>query len=79
MKKIDLVLYRFKYKMEKGGRFILDRGTVSSDEMMEEDQKMQALCNLDAARTEINRYLPDDFDPEKELEEARAQRYASFG
>lgn len=32
---------------------------------------MQAFKRLDAARSDIKQYLPDDFDPEKELEEAR--------
>ena len=40
-----------------------------------EDRKMQAFKRLDAARAEISQYLPDDFDPERELEEARAVRY----
>ena len=34
-----------------------------------------AFERLDAARAEIRQYLPEDFDPEKELEEARAERY----
>ena len=44
-----------------------------------EDRKMQAFKRLDAARAEISQYLPDDFDPERELEEARAERYGSIG
>ena len=44
-----------------------------------EDGKMQAFKRLDAARAEISQYLPDDFDPERELEEARAERYGSIG
>ena len=44
-----------------------------------EDRKMQAFKRLDAARAEISQYLPDDFDPERELEEARAKRYGSIG
>lgn len=44
-----------------------------------EEGKMQAFRRLDAARTEITQYLPDDFDPDKELEEARAERYDYFG
>lgn len=30
-------------------------------------------------RKEIWQYLPKDFDPEKELEEARAERFDSIG
>ena len=47
--------------------------------MVKEDRKMQAFMRLDAARAEISQYLPDDFDPERELEEARAERYGSVG
>ena len=43
-----------------------------------EDRKIQAFKRLDAARAEISQYLPDDFDPERELEEARAERYGSI-
>ena len=46
---------------------------------VKEDRKMQAFMRLDAARAEISQYLPDDFDPERELEEARAERYGSVG
>ena len=48
------------------------------DEGTAQDQKMQAFYRLDAAREEIDRYLPEDFDPDRELEEARAQRYDSI-
>ena len=74
----ELALYRFKLEMEKGEHSIIEEGTVSSDDIMEGERKMQAFHNLDAARSEIRQYLPDDFDPEKELEEARAERYASI-
>ena len=44
-----------------------------------EERKMQAFKRLDVARAEIRQYLPDDFDPERELEEVRAERYGSIG
>ena len=44
-----------------------------------EERKMQAFKRLDVARAEISQYLPDDFAPERELEEARAERYGSIG
>lgn len=44
-----------------------------------EDSGMQAFKRLNAARKEIRQYFPDNFDPEKELEEARAARYGSLG
>lgn len=45
----------------------------------EEVKKVQAFRELEAARTQIKMYLPDDFDPDKELEEARAEKYGSLG
>lgn len=43
-----------------------------------EGRKMQAFKRLNAAREEIIQYLPDDFDPERELEEARMEKYGSI-
>lgn len=42
------------------------------------DESFQAFCRLDEARTEIWKYLPEGFDPDKELEEARKERYGSI-
>lgn len=42
------------------------------------DAGMQAFYRLDAAREDIRQYLPEDFDPDRELEEARAERYGSI-
>ena len=39
---------------------------------------MQAFYRLDAARTDIKHYLPKDFNPDKELEEARFERYGDI-
>lgn len=39
---------------------------------------VQAFKRLDAARLEMKHYLPDDFNPERELGEARADRYGSI-
>lgn len=39
---------------------------------------IEAFQHLDAARKEIMKYLPEDFDPDKELEEARGERYGSI-
>jgi len=41
---------------------------------VKEDRGMQAFRRLDVVREEIKRYLPDGFDPEKELEEARTEK-----
>ncbi len=39
---------------------------------------MSAFQRLSAARREIRRYLPEGFDPDRELEEARAERYGDI-
>lgn len=43
-----------------------------------EDEAMQAFHRLNAARAEIKQYLPKNFDPDRELEEALAERYGSI-
>lgn len=43
-----------------------------------EEEGIQAFHRLSAAREEIERYLPENFDPDKELEEAHAERYGSI-
>lgn len=56
---------------------------TQADEMKsftsEKDKKREAFKELDAARAQIKMYLPDDFDPDKKLAEARAERYGSLG
>lgn len=52
---------------------------TQTDVKIEKDKKMQAFKELDEARIQIKKYLPEDFDPDKELEEARADRYGSLG
>lgn len=37
-----------------------------------------AFRRLETARKEIGQYFPEDFDPDKELEEARAERYGGI-
>ena len=44
----------------------------------EEEESSSAFRRLEAARAEIWQYLPKDFDPDKELEEARAERYGDI-
>jgi hypothetical protein len=43
-----------------------------SDDMIS-TRKMQAFKRLDEDRCEISKILPDDFNPDKELEETREQ------
>lgn len=40
-----------------------------------QSEALQAFHRLCAAQEEIRQYLPEDFDPDRELEEARAERY----
>ena len=42
------------------------------------DEKMHAFKELVATRYEVKKYLPDDFDPDVELEAARKERYGSI-
>lgn len=39
---------------------------------------MQAFQELVNARNDVKKYLPDDFDPDAELESARKERYGSI-
>ena len=41
-------------------------------------EKMQAFKELVATRNEAKKYLPDDFDPDAELEAARREKYGSI-
>lgn len=43
-----------------------------------DSEAMWAFYSLDAARAEIGQYLPGDFDLDRELEEARAERYGDI-
>lgn len=42
------------------------------------DEKMRTFKELVATRYEAKKYLPDDFDPDAELEAARKERYGSI-
>ena len=39
---------------------------------------LEALGRLNAARAEVWQYLPSDFDPERELMEARSEKYENI-
>ncbi len=51
---------------------------TEATENLGEDEGIQAFRRLETARTEIKKYLPEDFDPDKELREAREERYGSL-
>ncbi len=62
---------------------IIQRLMIQESHMVVEQQAdgqsgIQAFERLNAAREEIRKALPEDFDPDRELEEARAERYESI-
>ena len=59
-------------------RLMPQQSHAASVRPMNENAKMRALRRLEDARAEIKKYLPEDFDPERELEEARAERYGNI-
>ena len=54
---------------------LIEKGETQSF-TSEKDKKRQAFQELDAARAQIKMYLPDDFDPDKELEDCLQDRCA---
>lgn len=57
---------------------LMPHKTYSQDvHVLSGEDGVQAFQRLEMARMEIRQYLPDDFDPDKELREARAERYGS--
>lgn len=60
-------------------RLMLPKSSVQTVKVSENKESIEAFQRLDAARTEIMKYLPEDFDPDKELEEARVDRYGNIG
>ena len=62
---------------EQAVRMISDLSDDNVRQMFVDDEGMQAFHRLEAVWAEVIKYLPEDFDPDKELEEARAERYVS--
>lgn len=60
-------------------RLMPSKTDVKETQVLVDDEGMQAFHRLEAARDEVIKYLPKDFDPDKELEEARAERYGCVG
>lgn len=54
---------------------VLQEQAIQTVWLQEKDEAVEAFQRLNDARTEIKQYLPKGFDPDKELEEARAGRY----
>ena len=50
----------------------------SAEQLTSSKDSLRAFQRLDAVRGEIFKYLPADFDPDRELEEARFERYGSI-
>jgi hypothetical protein len=59
-------------------RRLMPQAAHAAGTQPEEDGSVLAFRRLEAARKEISQYLPKDFDLEKELEEARAERYGDI-
>ena len=66
------------YFIEVIQRLVLPKEHLKSPQVTETDEGMKAFQKLDAAREEIKQYFPTDFDPDKELEEARLEQYESI-
>lgn len=60
-------------------RLMPQKTYAKSVPFMGDDEGIRAFHRLNAARTEIKQYLPEGFDPDIELEEAREERYGSVG
>lgn len=67
-----------RFLIEVMQKLVFPKEHLKSLQATEVDESMRAFQKLDAARTEIKQYFPVDFDPDKELEEARAERYESI-
>ena len=59
-------------------RLMLQKTQVIDIHSVTENVGLQAFKKLDAAKADIKQYLPKDFNPERELEEARAERYSTI-
>lgn len=60
-------------------RLMPQNSCASADSGVNNKAGKQAFYRLEEARSEIRQYLPEDFNPDRELEEARAERYGSIG
>ena len=57
---------------------LIQKETYEKNSKTADDESTAAFRRLNAARMEIHQYLPEGFDPDKELEEARAERYGGI-
>ena len=71
-----VVNYPFYANIHKEGIILYKRNT-SVQYKMGTEEKMKAFNELVVSVKENLKYLPDDFDPDKELEESRKERYKS--
>lgn len=60
-------------------RRLMPQKIYEAEDEPRNSEAMRAFHRLDAARAEIGQYLPSDFDLDRELEEARAERYGDIG
>ena len=59
-------------------RLVPEKPYQNTIDQLDIDKKMQAFRRLNAAREEIKQYLPENFDPDKELEEAWEEKYGNI-
>lgn len=59
-------------------RLVPEKSYQNTTEQSDADKKLQAFHRLNVAREEIKQYLSKNFDPDKELEEARSERYGNI-
>ncbi len=57
---------------------LMSQSSAISPNLDDVNKGIEAFRHLDEARSEIRKYFPDDFDPDKELEAARSERYENF-
>ncbi len=57
---------------------LMSQSSTISPNVDDVNKGIEAFRHLDEARSEIRKYFPEDFDPDKELEAARSERYENF-
>ena len=67
-----------RFLLEIIQRLMPQKSDFQTVNFFNEEESMRALHRLEAARAEIRQYLPDDFDPDRELREAKAVQMKEF-
>ncbi len=67
-----------RFLLEVIQRLVPEKSYQDTTDQLDTDKKMQAFHRLNVAREEIKQYLPENFDPDKELEEAWEEKYGNI-